>query len=341
MLPTLHRLADLAMVSAVPGARLYADGFGDREALEEMVDHIRSRAISEPVATIDVRWDGPEQRRGAVLSRRGRFDSPLAARMPSESQEAVFELIEPRGPTSAGPRGARPPVCLLLAATGEEGFFLRRRFALGLAESGYGSLLLENPFYGARRPRGQLGPVLRTVEAQFAMNLATVAEARALLRWLVDRGHPGIGVSGYSQGGIMAAFAASLSDFPVAVVPRGAGSAAGPIFTNAALSRRIHWPRLASEMRGVDAARAYFLDCLEPVQVARFPPPLHPEAAVIINARGDGFVPPAEARALHAHWPGSQLRWIRSSHVIASVLHGRPQRRAILDAFAEIERVAQ
>lgn len=332
MLPTLHRLADLAMVSAVPGARLYADGFGDRAALEEMVEHIRTRAIADPASEITIRWDGPTRTRGEVTVRGGRFVSPSADRQPEESRDAVIELIEPRGED-------RPPICVLLAATGEEGFFLRRRFALGLAERGIASVLLENPFYGARRPRGQLGPVIRTVEAQFAMNLATVAEARALLVWLRRRGHELVGVSGYSQGGIMAAFAASLSDFPVAAVPRGSGSAAAPIFTNAALSRRIHWPRLGSEMGSVARARAYFRECLEPVQVSRFPPPMHPEAAIIINARGDGFVPPSEAEALHAHWPGSELRWIQSSHVIASFMHGKAQQRAIVDAFGAVRRL--
>jgi len=337
MLPTLHRLADLAMVSAVPGARLYADGFGDREALEEMVEHIRSRAIREPVAEVDLRWDGPAEPKGWVSRRRGRFRSPFAHRQPAESHDAVIELIEPHDRQSKN----ELPICLLLAATGEEGFFLRRRFALGLAERGIASILLENPLYGERRPRGQLGPVLRTVEAQFAMNLATVAEARALLAWARARGHRLVGVSGYSQGGIMAAFAASLSDFPVAVVPRGSGSAAAPIFTNAALSRRIHWPRLSAEIGSVERARAYFGACLEPVQVRRFPPPIHPEAAILVNARGDGFVPPSEAEALHAHWPGSQLRWLQSSHVIASFMHGKAQRAAIVDSFGVLRRLVE
>src|SRR4029078_2234243 len=108
----------------------------------------------------------------------------------------------------------------------------RRRF---LAE-GVGATLLETPYYGSRRPHGQRGPVLRTVVDQFAMNTAMVDEARALLGWIRDGGRVA-GVTGYSQGGFMAAFAAAFVDFPVVVVPRAAGTHAAPVLTGWDLRR--------------------------------------------------------------------------------------------------------
>ena len=62
------------------------------------------------------------------------------------------------------------------------------------------------------------------------MNTATVDEARALLGRICAAGYfPG--VTGYSQGGFMAAFAGALVDIPVVVVPRAAGTQAAPVLT--------------------------------------------------------------------------------------------------------------
>jgi len=254
--------------------------------------------------------------------------------LPPEVRRAPIELIAP-----AHERDELRPVCVMLGATSEEGFAARRRTAAGLARRGLGSVLLENAFYGARRPPGQQGPHLRTVEHQFAMNLATVDEARALLRWLRGAGHALVGVTGFSQGGAMAAFAAALSPFVVAAAPRGTGDAVAPIFTTAALSRRIAWSRLAAELGSLAAARDYLGRCLEPVRLSRFAPPRAPQAAILVHARGDGFVPPEEAVALHRHWSGSQLRWLTGGHVTTSLLFASRQRQAVLDAFAVARRL--
>jgi dienelactone hydrolase len=253
----------------------------------------------------------------------------MASILPDESKTAHVELMLP-GHLAPD---ARPPVCLILAATAEEGFVRRRFFAGPLVRRGVAALLLENPFYGKRRPRGQLGPSLRTVADQFAMNTSTVEEARALLAWLRRRGHRDVGATGYSQGGMMAAFAGALSPFAMAVVPRGAGASARPIFTESALAQTFDWKKLAAEMRGLEEARRYFERCLEPVVVTRYPPPRAPELAVILGARSDGFIPAEDVQALHDHWRGSELRWLDAGHVTAVVFHRSPHHRAVLDAF--------
>jgi hypothetical protein len=224
----------------------------------------------------------------------------------------------------------------LLAATGEEGFLFRRVFARLLLARGLAALLLENPFYGQRRPRRQRGPLVRTVRDQFAMNISTTEEARGLIDWARRDGYPAVGVSGYSQGGIMAAFATALTPFPVAVVPRGAGNSAKQIFTNAALSRRIAWRALGRQIGSVEKARDYFEECLVPVEIARYPAPALPEAAILVSARNDGFVPAAQAEALHRHWPGSELRWLDTSHILGAA-HLKPHQEAIIDAFSALE----
>ncbi len=316
---SLHaRLDDTLARLTMPLARLYPDGFG--ADLEARVAGVRD--YMGPAPRLALRW-GPTQRRLGVQVRAGRFESPARAYLPPESRAA---LVEQWLPSRLG------PVCLVLAATAEEGFARRRPLARWLSHHGISALLLENPFYGRRRPRGQRGPVLRTVADQFAMNLATVEEAAGLLRTFHEDGHR-VGVTGYSQGGVMSAFAAALSDFPVSVVPRGAARSARPIFTTSALSLAMRWDVLAAEAGGLEAAQARFGEALEPVRVDRYPAPRDPGRAVVVACRHDGFIPREEAEALHAHWPGSELRWVEGGHLTGLVLHHHAHRRALLDAF--------
>lgn len=315
-----HGLADDVVTGLFARPRLYPDGFGDLDALERLVDRVRGydRAV-EPLP-LDVRWEGPARApaRDGVLVRPGRFRSPAADILPPASADGRFELWLPPGTGAA----ERPPVAVLLAATGEEGFGMRRGLARRLAAAGIGALMLENPFYGARRPPGQRMGLLRTVQDQFAMNCATVDEAVALMAWLRARGHARVGASGYSQGGMMAAFAGALSSAAVAVVPRAAGRAAAPIFTENALSRRFAWDRLARPFGDAELARQHFARCLQAVDVGRFAPPIDPSLCVLVAARHDRFVTPDQALALHRHWPGAELRWLAAGHLTGALRTG-------------------
>ena len=305
--------------------RLYSEGFGDLAQLEQLVAHVRDFDAQREPEPIEVRWSGPTSRRGSITARAGTFESPVAPSvLPAETRQGHLRLMLPAGKE----RGA---VCLHLASTGEQGFVFRTLFATPLVDEGIGALLLENPFYGVRRPRQQFRCSLRSVRDQFAMNYATVVEARCLLAWLRREGYGPIGVTGYSQGGMMAAFAAALTPVPVVAVPRGAADQARPIFLDGELSKSMNWPRLTEQLG--DQARDYFGRCLEPVTVSRFPPPADPSLAIIVNARHDSFVPAQQAIALHRHWAGSELRWLEGGHVTGA-LHLDAQRRAVLDAFA-------
>jgi hypothetical protein len=330
---TLHRYTDLALTTILRTIRLYEDGFGDRASLERLVEAVRGTQRSDALPEIDVRW-GREERGRRVLARHARFESP-APELPEESREVHLLVLEPLG-ARAEERDEPRDAVVLLAMTGEEGYLARRRFAGPLLEAGLDVVIVENAFYGARRPARQLGPSLRTVRDQFAMNYATVVEGRALAAWLAARGHRHTVLSGYSQGGIMAAFVSALLPFETACVPRGAGAAVEAIFTEGALSRAMRWDKLAAELGGRDEARRYFEQCLSPVRVDRHPPPLATRACVIVGAHHDAFVPPREAEALHRHWPGSELRWDDAGHVTAAVFAQRAHQRAILDALARL-----
>jgi Alpha/beta hydrolase domain containing 18 len=321
----LHSLADHAFTYALNLGLLYREGFGDRATLDRIVASIESFTPARPAGDVAMRPEGRAKAVSGGEIRWATFESPAPTPMPAECRTARVQIWTPTRRTSGA-------MCILLASTGEEGFWSREAFARRLLAQGIGSVILENPFYGSRRPRGQRGPVLRTVLDQFAMNTATVDEARALLGWIRDAGYVP-GVTGYSQGGFMAAFAAAFVDFPVVVVPRAAGTQAAPVLTEWALSRAVHWPSLARETGGVAEARAELARHLSVVDLTRHPAPVAPELATVMVARHDRVFPMRTGMALHHHWPGSQLIVSNAGHVSSVFLDDDVHFDAVVAAF--------
>jgi Alpha/beta hydrolase domain containing 18 len=328
-----HSLADHALTYALHLGLLYREGFGDRAVLERIVASIETFTPARPAGDVVMRYKGRAKAMRGGEIRFATFASPAPTPMPAECRTARVQIWTPTQYSSGA-------MCILLAATGEEGFRYREVFARRLLAEGIGSVILENPFYGSRRPRGQRGPVLRTVVDQFAMNTATVDEARALLGWIRDAGHVP-GVTGYSQGGFMAAFAATLVDFPVVVVPRAAGTQAAPVLTEWALSRAVHWPSLARESGSVAEARAELARNLSVVDLTRHPAPVTPELATVMVARHDRVFPERTGTALHLHWPGSKLVVSNAGHVTSVFLNDDAHVRAVVAAFGRARGVAR
>lgn len=321
----LHSLADHALTYGMRVGVLYREGFGDRATLEHIVDSIETLSRARDPGEVVMRYPGRAQPVPGGTVRLATFQSPAPTPMPSECRKARVQIWRPARHTSGA-------MCILLASTADEGFRLRESFARRLLAQGIGSVILENPFYGSRRPDGQRGPILRTVLDQFAMNTAMVDEARALLVWLRNEGHlPG--VTGYSQGGFMGAFAGALVDFPVVVVPRAAGTHAAPVLTEWALSRAVHWPSLARESGSIEAARAELARHLGPVDLTRHPAPVAPELSTVMVARHDRVFPVHTGQALHAHWPGSQLVTSNAGHVTSVFLDDAEHLRSVVHAF--------
>jgi hypothetical protein len=321
----VHSLADHALTYALKLGLLYRDGFGDRALLERIVESIATFTPARPAGDVVMRYEGRTKSVRGGEVRLASFASPAPTPMPAECRTARVQIWTPVK-DSAG------AMCILLASTGDEGFRWREGLARRLLAEGIGSLILENPYYGSRRPRGQRGPVLRTVVDQFAMNTAMVDEARALLGWIRDSGRIA-GVTGYSQGGFMAAFAAAFVDFPVVVVPRAAGTEAAPVLTEWALRRAVHWPSLARESGGVAQARAELARHLSVVDLTRHPAPVAPELATVLVARHDRVFPEHTGRALHRHWSGAELVVSNASHVTSALLNDGVHASAVVGAF--------
>jgi dienelactone hydrolase len=317
-------LLDLVFGFAASRPRFFCDGWGDRGLCEgmELDELVRRRA------RLRVELGPAERAYGGLLSE-GTFESP-ESRLPACARRGRVKLLLPGG---APPRG----VALHLAASGDQGFALRLRFAAPLLARGLGALVLENPYYGARRPANQLGPAVRTVSDLHLLAAATFQEGRALLRWLREELRVRlVGVTGFSMGGQMAAMVGASLPFPAAVVPIAGSFSPDSVFKAGVLRGIAHLAALCGRDEREEDARKRLMEMLARFSLARLPAPVCPEAAIVVGTARDGFVPPRDMRRTAAYW-GVELRWIRGGHVSAILRHQGTMREAIADAFERLE----
>ncbi|XP_068136046.1 protein ABHD18 [Hyperolius riggenbachi] len=178
----------------------------------------------------------------------GHFTSPLAHYvpdvMPTETVVARFQFIVPKEWKSK-----YRPVCIHLAGTGDH-FYWRRRTLMArpmLKEAGMASLLLENPYYGYRKPKDQLRSSLKNVSDLFVMGGALVLESAVLLHWLEREGYGPLGMTGISMGGHMASLAVTNWPKPIPLIPCLSWSTASGVFTTGVLSKAVSWRELEKQ----------------------------------------------------------------------------------------------
>ncbi|KAL9959144.1 hypothetical protein ACROYT_G036234 [Oculina patagonica] len=184
----------------------------------------------------------------------GHFTSPLAQHfpglLPKESETAHFQVIVPK----KWPENGRKPACLHLAGTGDHHFWRRRNLmAKPLAkEHGIASVLLENPFYGVRKPKNQLRSSLLHVVDLFVMGAALILESLVLLNWCERQGYGPLGITGISMGGHMASLACTAWPKPLAIVPCLSWSTASCVFTEGVMSKSCSWNILQQQLSNKD-----------------------------------------------------------------------------------------
>lgn len=309
--------------------KFYGDGVGDAHYLARLTERIADARQSDP-ACIRIEWDRAERAAGYTV-RNGRFESPCADILPGESRSARLQWIQPENDADDA------PLVVHFAATGDEGFLPRRELlAAPLARAGVGSILLENPYYGARRPAGQVGYAVRTLADQFKMNEATIREGLSIVDWIRSEASASPGVTGVSMGGSMAATVGAYAKFPLAIAPCLAPFSPRPAFLEGVLCGAVDWNELARSYQGAEEIRSFVARTMDLVDLRQVPPPPQPSAAVLVGARFDAYVPAYTVQELHEHWAGSELRWLPAGHVSAALLHHAEFRRAIEDAFARL-----
>ncbi|XP_060757141.1 protein ABHD18 isoform X2 [Neoarius graeffei] len=177
----------------------------------------------------------------------GHFVSPLEhfvpGILPAESVKASFQFIVPKK------WKRHRPVCIHLAGTGDH-FFWRRRTLMArpmIKEAGMASLLLENPYYGHRKPKDQKRSSLKNVSDLFVMGGALIVESAALLHWLEREGFWPLGMTGISMGGHMASLAVTNWPKPIPLIPCLSWTTASTVFTTGVLSRAVNWRELEKQ----------------------------------------------------------------------------------------------
>ncbi|CAH0385932.1 unnamed protein product [Bemisia tabaci] len=203
----------------------------------------------------------------------GYFISPLVQYLPGivppESEKAHFQLILPK----TWNRPDFKPVCLHMAGTGDH-YYWRRRTILAkplLKEANIGSIIIENPFYGLRKPKEQLRSILRNVSDIFVMGGCLILESLVLFHWCQNMGLGPLGVTGLSMGGHMASLAATTWPKPIVLVPCLSWSTASGVFTEGVLSNAICWDLLETQYQENESLRIEvqkMLSCIDPNFIA-------------------------------------------------------------------------
>ncbi len=316
----LDRVSSFASARTPPEKRPFNLGWGDERIIGLYLEEVSE---APPVADIEL-VEQPARRFGRAIVKDVVFKSPFD-RLPDPVWTARARWITTR------PELQR--IVILHAGWNDEDFETRTRLARLLLERGIASIMPEHPFYGDRRRSAELNIPIATVSDFCLMGRAAVLEGRSLARVLHDRGFT-IGVSGDSMGGNIAGFVASTTDVPVAPTPIAAAYSPGPVFSDGILRHTIAWDALGGE---TDANVKRLGSIIDAASILDFPAPQHTQAAVLVAATNDGFVPSASTLALHRHWPGSKMEWVNAGHGSLLWRHRDRMAAAIVETFDRLD----
>jgi hypothetical protein len=321
--PGMHWLdrASAAALRRLPRRKLvFRDGWGDRDRIDAYLGRVATLpSIPDPPIERSA-----EQRSDGRIRYDLTFESP-AEDLPDASRPARVTVI------TADPEPER--IVILMSQWNDHEAAARIRLAGMLLEHGIASAIMENPYYGRRRPVAGDEQPISTVADFGAMGRAAVLEGRVLARHFFDQGYR-VGVSGYSMGGNLAGFVAAGVPFPIAAAPLAAAHSPGPVFLDGVLRSTIAWEALGGDDPGTARALRRYLSA---ATVLDHPPARHLRAAVLVAATKDGYVPTSAVQAVHRHWPGSKMEWVNGGH--GWLLWRRKDRLVggILESFRRLE----
>jgi len=177
----------------------------------------------------------------------GELDSKLELEeelWPKECRKGYFQLVLPVSGVIEG-------IAIQTAGTGDHGFKRRREIIAKplIQEHNIASCIMENPYYARRKPDKQQYSGLRSFVDLITLSMGVGIECNALAKWLKEElGIERICVTGLSLGGHTAALTASISPVPMAAAPGFAWSTSTGVWTTGALSNRIDWAHLESDI---------------------------------------------------------------------------------------------
>lgn len=116
-----------------------------------------------------------------------------------------------------------------------------------MKEANLGAIILENPFYGSRKPADQKASSLHNVSDIFVMGGCLILESLVLFNFCERNGLGPLGITGLSLGGHMASLAATNWPKPLVLVPCLSWSTASSVFTEGVMSQSINWDVLETQ----------------------------------------------------------------------------------------------
>jgi len=341
---------------------------GDRTKAKDYVN------LNQPIRLIR------EEVKDGVRIIDGQFTTPVVNYLPEicprEIGLAQFQAVLPLDWSSSNYK----PVVLQFAGTGDHYFWRRRNLmALPLAkENGVGSIILENPYYGTRKPRDQLRSSLHHVSDLFLMGACIIMESQVLLRWAEDQGWGPLCCHGISMGGHMASLAASAWPKPIALVPCLSWTSGSVTFCQGVMSRAINWRELnkqyvdrrdfwtevwdmvhspefdenkihlraneignngPKEKEALHFMRGLMDEC---THLGNFSAPVDPDLVELVVAEYDAYQPRRGVIPLHQVWGGCrEPRVISEGHIRSYLFHQHVFRSAIIDSLERMSRKYQ
>jgi len=310
--------------------------------------------IQTPASVITI--DKEESQDDAVLLT-GQFPTPILNYLepdsiPHEVQTAHFQAVLPRSSLSRS--DPVRPLVLQYAGTGDHFYWRRRSLMAGpmVKEREIGSILIENPYYGLRKPRKQLRSSLFYVSDLFVMGAALILESQVLLAWARQEGYSPLVLHGISMGGHMAGLSAAACHDHVGLVPCLAATSGSVTFCQGVMSKAINWKQLEDQLASDNLystdvwplvhspepyqppdslTASFFMRCLmdECTHIANYSPPVDTELVEMVMAEYDAYQPGYGVTPLDQLYPGCRKTIIPEGHIRSYLFYQNVFRDAI------------
>ncbi|CAF2343008.1 unnamed protein product [Rotaria sp. Silwood2] len=274
-----------------------------------------------------------------------KFRSPLANHMPhvvpTEVATAHFQLVLPHDHRFGSDA---IPIGICYAGTGDQGFNRRRLLTAHPLLKHYriGSIILENPYYGLRRPQHQARSSLFYVTDLLVMGGALILETLALLHWCEKMKLTPTLLHGFSLGGHMASLAFTNWPGPLSLLSCASWSTSSTAFCDGVLSRTIPWDLLKKQFYENKAYQGFYeyiregkqsssssLSAIDPVKdmmrllmdeftsLENYSRPVQSNIpnAMFIVCKNDGYVLRHGTPDMNDLWPGCLVRYISYGHI--------------------------
>ena len=319
--PDQKSIIDRAYRAATNNELFFNRGCGDYEYLEELTEIYH--AMPE-LKNIEIKWQKPTNLLGIEMSN-GTFISSANKYLPSESKIAYLRKVMPENANK------NTPIVVHFPGTGDEGFKRREFFlAVPLAKKGIGSIILEAPYYGQRRPHHQNSMYIREASDLFKMVHCMFEEGRSILDYLEKEGYQKVVTTGFSMGGVLSVMTSFHHEIVSGVVPCVTPHSPHPVFLEQTLKDAINWNAMWKTLPDDFKSPQEFLSkYFNLSNMQTFPRLRIPKEVEIIAATHDAYVPVESGEILAEELNANKVTWVDGGHVSALVLYSNIVRKKI------------